>query len=142
MVDDRLPYTMFDGVQVLSQVIGALVVVAIASPWILILLAPLIALFLWVRGWYIVASREIKRFEATTRSPVFAMFSAILKGLSTIRAYKAEERYMGEFESLITLNGSWWMAFLAVSRWIGTRLDYITAGLVMGLVTIIVIIKD
>ncbi len=40
---------------------------------------------------YIVASRECKRWEAVTRSPIFAYFSQSMKGLATIRAFSANE---------------------------------------------------
>jgi ATP-binding cassette subfamily C (CFTR/MRP) protein 4 len=57
-----------------------------------------------------VTSREVKRLEAITRSPVYASFSATLKGLPTIRAYGAQHRFHDSFLSLLTLNGSWWWA--------------------------------
>ena len=83
--------------QVICQVAGTVVVVLIARLELLAFLAILLSLFLWYRRWFVIASREFKRYEAVTRSPVYAMFSALVKGLSTIRAYRAEERYMEEF---------------------------------------------
>ena len=51
----------------------------IAVPWILPVLVPLLLSFLWVRARYLATSREVKRFDAVTRSPVYAAFSATLK---------------------------------------------------------------
>lgn len=53
--------------------------VAIAVPFIIPVFLPLLALFWWVRTQYVITSREVKRLEAQTRSPVFASFSAALK---------------------------------------------------------------
>jgi ATP-binding cassette subfamily C (CFTR/MRP) protein 4 len=53
--------------------------VAVAVPEVLPLFIPVLFIFWWVRRRYLRTSREVKRFEATTRSPVFASFSSILK---------------------------------------------------------------
>ena len=58
---------------------GAIALVCIAVPWILPVLVPLLLSFLWVRARYLATSREVKRFDAVTRSPVYAAFSATLK---------------------------------------------------------------
>ena len=58
---------------------GAIALVCIAVPWILPVLVPLLLSFLWVRARYLTTSREVKRFDAVTRSPVYAAFSATLK---------------------------------------------------------------
>ena len=53
--------------------------VAIAVPFVIPLFIPILAVFVWVRRRYVTTSREVKRFEATTRSPVYASFSAAIK---------------------------------------------------------------
>ena len=71
-------------------------------------------------------SREIKRYDGVTRSPVYAMISANLKGLPTIRAYKKEKEFQDRFLEAVDLNGTWWSAFLLTSRWVGVRMDFIS----------------
>ena len=46
-------------------------------------------LFYTVYLYYQSTSREAKRLDAITRSPIYAQFAEALNGLSTIRAYKA-----------------------------------------------------
>ena len=53
--------------------------VAVAVPEVLPLFIPVAFVFWWARRRYLRTSREVKRYEATTRSPVFASFSSILK---------------------------------------------------------------
>jgi ATP-binding cassette subfamily C (CFTR/MRP) protein 4 len=50
---------------------------------------------------------------------------SLLQGLPTIRAYGAESAFQASFINHLSLNGSWWFAYLASSRWIGFRLDLI-----------------
>jgi hypothetical protein len=63
----------------ISVCAGAIVLVCIAVPWVLPTLVPLLAGFAWVRRRYITTSREVKRFDAVTRSPIYASFGATLK---------------------------------------------------------------
>ena len=61
------------------MIVGSLLLVAIAVPFVIPLFVPILATFWWVRRRYVTTSREVKRFEAVTRSPVYASFSAALK---------------------------------------------------------------
>jgi hypothetical protein len=51
---------------------------------------PLYFAFTHVREKYIATSREVKREEAMSQSPVYTAFSSTLKGLATVRAYHAQ----------------------------------------------------
>lgn len=53
--------------------------VAVAVPEILPIFIPVAVAFWYLRRRYMRTSREVKRFEATTRSPLFSSFSSILK---------------------------------------------------------------
>lgn len=63
----------------------------------------------------------------------FALFSLGFKqlkyvqGLPTIRAYGAGERFKKSFIGELDANGAWWFAFISTARWIGFRLDAISA---------------
>eukprot|EP00879_Flechtneria_rotunda_P017481 GHRR01018328.1.p1 GENE.GHRR01018328.1~~GHRR01018328.1.p1 ORF type:complete len:1541 (+),score=583.94 GHRR01018328.1:446-5068(+) len=125
-VDDVLPLVMFDVLQTGFVCLGAFVLVAIAVPFILPIFAALLITFYYFKQRYIFTSREVKRWESTSKSPVYASFSATLKGLSTIRAFGAESHFQDTFIRHLSLNGQWWYAYLGTSRWIGFRLDCIS----------------
>jgi ATP-binding cassette subfamily C (CFTR/MRP) protein 1 len=125
IIDDQLPMNIFDTVQCALLCLGAFVLVSIAVPVIIPVFLPLLWLFYVVRQRYVVASRNSKRFEATTRSPVFAFFGQTIKGLPTIRAYAAADRFQRDFLSLLSLSGAWSYASIATARWVGFRLDLI-----------------
>lgn len=52
----------------------------------------------------------------TARSPVYSHSNATLQGLSTIRAFRAEEILVNEFDAHQDLNTSAWYLFLATAR--------------------------
>nr|XP_057938958.1 ATP-binding cassette sub-family C member 4-like isoform X2 [Doryrhamphus excisus] len=122
-LDSLLPWTFVDFTQVFLQVIGVIVVSSIIIPWILVPFVPLLAVFLCLRRYFLQTSRDIKRLEATTRSPVFSHLSSSLQGLSTIRAFKVQERFQKMFDDYQDLHSEAWFLFLTTSRWLAVRLD-------------------
>lgn len=126
-MDDLLPLTFLDFIQTLLLVISVIAVAAAVIPWILIPLVPLSIIFVVLRRYFLETSRDVKRLESTTRSPVFSHLSSSLQGLWTIRAYKAEERCQELFDAHQDLHSEAWFLFLTTSRWFAVRLDAICA---------------
>ncbi|XP_029521300.1 ATP-binding cassette sub-family C member 4-like isoform X2 [Oncorhynchus nerka] len=122
-LDAALPWTFVDFIQIFLQIIGVVAVAASVIPWILIPLVPLIIVFLFLRRYFLQTSRDVKRLESTTRSPVFSHLSSSLQGLWTIRAFRAEERFQNTFDAHQDLHSESWFLFLVTSRWFAVRLD-------------------
>lgn len=68
------------------------------------------------------------------RSPVFTHLGATLTGLSTIRAYNAQDILIKEFDGLQDIHTATWFMFLATSSAFGFFLDILSVGFV-GFVT-------
>ncbi|XP_057388585.1 ATP-binding cassette sub-family C member 4 isoform X6 [Balaenoptera acutorostrata] len=126
-MDDLLPLTFLDFIQTFLQVIGVVGVAVSVIPWIAIPLVPLGIIFFVLRRYFLQTSRDVKRLESTTRSPVFSHLSSSLQGLWTIRAYSAEERFQELFDAHQDLHSEAWFLFLTTSRWFAVRLDAICA---------------
>uniref|UniRef100_A0A3P9LF64 ATP-binding cassette, sub-family C (CFTR/MRP), member 4 n=1 Tax=Oryzias latipes TaxID=8090 RepID=A0A3P9LF64_ORYLA len=126
-LDSLLPLTFVDFVQVFLQILGVVAVAASVIPWILIPMLPLLLVFIFLRRYFLKTSREIKRLEGTTRSPVFSHLSSSLQGLWTIRAFGAEERFQREFDSHQDLHSGAWFLFITTARWLAVWLDGICA---------------
>ncbi|XP_014005976.1 ATP-binding cassette sub-family C member 4 [Salmo salar] len=122
-LDAALPWTFVDFIQIFLQIIGVIAVAASVIPWILIPLVPLVIVFLFLRRYFLQTSRDVKRLESTTRSPVFSHLSSSLQGLWTIRAFRAEERFQNTFDAYQDLHSESWFLFLVTSRWFAVRLD-------------------
>ncbi|XP_029303230.1 LOW QUALITY PROTEIN: multidrug resistance-associated protein 4-like [Cottoperca gobio] len=124
-MDSMLPITFMDFYQLFLQNVGVVAVAASVIPLILIPVIPLIFVFLYLRHFYLRTSRDIKRLESTTRSPVFSHLSSSLQGLWTIRALRAEERLTKAFDAHQDLHSEAWFLFLMTSRWFALHLDSI-----------------
>uniref|UniRef100_A0A3B4GJ00 Multidrug resistance-associated protein 4 n=1 Tax=Pundamilia nyererei TaxID=303518 RepID=A0A3B4GJ00_9CICH len=124
-MDSVLPITFVDFYQLFLQNVGVIVVAASVIPLILIPVVPLLLIFLYLRSLYLRTSRDIKRLESTTRSPVLSHLSSSLNGLSTIRASRSEEKLKKYFDAHQDLHSEAWFLFLMTSRWFALRLDSI-----------------
>ncbi|XP_042835275.1 ATP-binding cassette sub-family C member 4 isoform X5 [Panthera tigris] len=126
-MDDLLPLTFLDFIQTFLQVCGVVAVAVAVIPWVAIPLIPFGIIFFVLRRYFLETSRDVKRLESTTRSPVFSHLSSSLQGLWTIRAYEAEERFQELFDAHQDLHSEAWFLFLTTSRWFAVRLDAICA---------------
>ncbi|KAK6485739.1 multidrug resistance-associated protein 4-like isoform X1 [Huso huso] len=122
-LDNLLALTFADFIQIFLQIVGVIAVAVSVIPWIIIPLIPLLIIFIILRRYFLQTSRDVKRLESTTRSPVFSHLSSSLQGLWTIRAFKAEQRFQREFDDHQDLHSESWFLFLTTSRWFAVRLD-------------------
>eukprot|EP00475_Leptophrys_vorax_P018991 TRINITY_DN25961_c0_g2_i3.p1 TRINITY_DN25961_c0_g2~~TRINITY_DN25961_c0_g2_i3.p1 ORF type:complete len:1046 (+),score=330.85 TRINITY_DN25961_c0_g2_i3:240-3140(+) len=122
-VDEFLPLSLWDVVQLGILLVSIIIVVGLTNPFALSSLLVIIPVFYFVRRRYIASSREIKRLDGVTKSPVLAFFSSTLDGIATVRAYGMEEQFMKNFIKKIDRNNRAWFSYLYLNRWIGFRLD-------------------
>ncbi|XP_028288471.1 multidrug resistance-associated protein 4-like isoform X2 [Parambassis ranga] len=124
-MDSMLPITFVDFCQLSLQNVGVVAVAASVIPLVLIPVVPLLLIFLYLRQFYLRTSRDVKRLESTTRSPVFSHLSSSLQGLWTIRVFRAEEQSKKAFDAHQDLHSEAWFLFLITSRWLALNLDSI-----------------
>ncbi|XP_025833020.1 probable multidrug resistance-associated protein lethal(2)03659 [Agrilus planipennis] len=124
-VDEILPGVLIDSLQIGLSVLGVTVVVCIVNVWMIIVSCMVFVLFYVLRVVFLATSRSIKRLEGVTRSPVFTHLNASLQGLTTIRAFRAEEILRKEFDRHQNLHSASWYLFLACSRAFGYWLDLV-----------------
>ena len=64
----------------------------------------MLAYFFWLRAYFLKASREIRRLEALSRSPVFSHLSETLDGLVTVRAFGRVNQFQTVMKTLLNEN--------------------------------------
>ncbi|XP_059609695.1 probable multidrug resistance-associated protein lethal(2)03659 [Phlebotomus argentipes] len=140
-VDELLPKVLLDASQMILSICGAILVTATVNPLFLIPIAFLGIVFITVRQWYLKSSRNIKRLDGITRSPVFTHLAASLSGLSTIRAFGTENRLVDEFDSLQDVHSSAWYLFICCTSAFGQVLDFLSV-IFVAIVTFTFLIVD
>ncbi|XP_043486928.1 ATP-binding cassette sub-family C member 4-like isoform X2 [Polistes fuscatus] len=122
-IDELLPKALLDAGQICMLMFGSLAVSCIVNPLFLIPVIFLGTIFYWIRKVYLKTSKNIKRLEGMTRSPVFTHLNATLNGLSTIRAYGAQEILKKEFDKFQDTHTSTVYMYIVTSTAFGFSLD-------------------
>uniref|UniRef100_A0A5G2QUH8 Multidrug resistance-associated protein 4 n=1 Tax=Sus scrofa TaxID=9823 RepID=A0A5G2QUH8_PIG len=131
-MDDLLPQIFQDFVQTFLLVMGVVGVMVVVIPWTVIPLISLGIIFFVLRRYFLETSRDVKRLECATRSPVFSHLASSLQGRWTIRAFKAQQRFQELFDAHQDLHSEAWSLSLTTSRWFALCLDAICAIFVIG----------
>lgn len=82
-----------------------------------------------IATFYLTSSRELKRLDSVTRSPIFQLFGETLNGITTIRAYGDQRRFIRENLAKIDKNHRPYYYLWMANRWLYFRVETV-GGLV------------
>ncbi|CAI9573115.1 unnamed protein product [Staurois parvus] len=138
-VDDFLPFMLNIFLANIFGLLGMLVMISYGLPWILPVLLPLGLLYYSIQRFYRHTSRELKRLQSITLSPIYSHFSETLSGLSTIRATRHTDRFKVECESRLDVNQRCVFASNTAIQWLDIRLQMIGVVVVTAIAVIAII---
>ncbi|KAI1335226.1 hypothetical protein F5Y15DRAFT_398562 [Xylariaceae sp. FL0016] len=104
-------------------IIITVVLIAAITPGFLIAGLFITCLYVVVGVFYLRASRDLKRLESVNRSPLFQQFGETLSGVTTIRAYGDERRFIRDNLSRINKQARPFIYLWAANRWLAFRTD-------------------
>ena len=126
-VDDELMDELYLFVDASASLVAVVVVVVALVPLVVVAWVPVLLATSRVAGRYLATSRELKRLDSTTRSPIYGGFSEALDGLSTIRAFAREALEAGKHEKLVDAHSAAELALWTSNRWLVLRLQLLSA---------------
>ncbi|KAM6202279.1 cystic fibrosis transmembrane conductance regulator [Rhynchocyon petersi] len=125
ILDDLLPLTIFDFIQLILIVIGAVAVVSVLQPYIFLATVPVMGAFIMLRAYFLHTSQQLKQLESEARSPIFTHLVTSLKGLWTLRAFGRQPYFETLFHKALNLHTANWFLFLSTLRWFQMRIEMI-----------------
>lgn len=109
-----------------------LVVISTTTPIFTALILPLGVLYWWIQKYYLRTSRELKRLDSISRSPIYAHFQESLSGINTIRAYRQTKRFALENEWRIDANLRAYFPSISANRWLAVRLEFLGSIIILA----------
>lgn len=96
------------------------------------MILPLAGLYLYIQRYYLRTSRELKRLDSVSRSPIYAHFQESLSGISTIRAYRQQRRFSLENEWRMDANLRAYFPSISANRWLAVRLEFLGSVIILA----------
>lgn len=117
----------------------------------MVVVVPILIAYYFIQNFYVRTSRQLKRIESVTRSPIYSHFTETITGQSTIRAYSAQKRleyillfwthwtiskflflrrFISDSETRVDFNQMCSYPSIVAIRWLGVRLE-VVSGLVI-----------
>ncbi|KAK9478295.1 P-loop containing nucleoside triphosphate hydrolase protein [Lipomyces japonicus] len=114
------------------KVIFSVAVVSTANPTFILLVVPISFVYVYYQKFYLRTSRELKRLESVSRSPIIAHFQESLHGVSTVRAYSQVRRFNRLNEYHIDFNNKAYHPSMMARRWLAVRLEFLGSTIIFS----------
>ncbi|KAG8507864.1 Canalicular multispecific organic anion transporter 2 [Galemys pyrenaicus] len=123
VIDDVLVPTILMLAGSLCNALSTVVVIAVTTPIFAVVIVPLAAVYIFVQRFYVTTSRQLKRLESISRSPIYSHFSETVTGSSVIRAYGRSQDFEAISDIKVDTNQKTWYPYIISNRWLGIRLE-------------------
>ncbi|CDH53089.1 multidrug resistance-associated protein 1 [Lichtheimia corymbifera JMRC:FSU:9682] len=131
-VDEVLPRAFQSYFRVLFSVIATICVIAFSTPFFLTVIIPLGFIYLYIQRYYLATSRELRRLDSVGKSPIYSHFQETIAGVSTIRAYEQQRRFVFENETRLDDNQRAYFPSISCNRWLAVRLEFMGSIIIFG----------
>ncbi|XP_065356721.1 multidrug resistance-associated protein 1 isoform X2 [Calliphora vicina] len=124
-VDTILPLNWRVVISQAFAVLATIVVISISTPIFLAVIIPIAFLYYFAQRFYVATSRQLMRLESVSRSPIYSHFGETVTGVSTIRAYSVQHRFIDESDTKVDKNQVCKYPSLIANRWLAIRLEMV-----------------
>ncbi|XP_074237719.1 multidrug resistance-associated protein 1 isoform X9 [Saimiri boliviensis] len=122
-VDSMIPQVIKMFMGSLFNVVGACIIILLATPIAAVIIPPLGLIYFFVQRFYVATSRQLKRLESVSRSPIYSHFNETLLGVSVIRAFEEQERFIRQSDLKVDENQKAYYPSIVANRWLAVRLE-------------------
>ena len=140
-IDGRLSWTVEALIRNGTRIFTALVFLAVIFPWLLIGFVPLSAIFVALFMLFRRTSRELKRIDNVTRSPIFSHVTTTVQGLPVLRAFNKTDHFRYMFEDYVDKNSLPMYLFFLSGHWFSLRLDFVCITLSVATALLAVLMR-
>jgi ABC-type multidrug transport system fused ATPase/permease subunit len=101
--------------------ISTVVLMGSVSPILLPFIVVIMVMFYFIYLYFQCSVRECKRLESVSYSPLYTSLTDAITGLSSIRAYRQQQRLIASNSSLVDCTSRFALAQQSFNRWLSVR---------------------
>ncbi|KAJ6635066.1 Metal resistance protein YCF1 [Pseudolycoriella hygida] len=124
------------------NVLAILVVISFSTPWFLVAVVPISAIYYLIQVFFVATSRQLRHIESITLSPIYNHLSETITGQSLIRAYGEVNRFISESQAKVDHNQTMTYPSIIAARWLAIRLEIVGAVVVLFACLFAVLARD
>ncbi|XP_065205465.1 multidrug resistance-associated protein 1-like [Planococcus citri] len=126
VMDYSVPEMLTDSCFCIGDVICNLFIVSCCMPIFVTVILPMTLLYCLAQIYYVATSRQLKRLESISRSPLCSHFVESVVGAQSIRAYGLSEKFIKLSEEKVDDNHKSYYLNLVSNRWVSVRSETIS----------------
>ena len=123
--DNAFPNNIRYWLSVLVNFSFTILMIMSIIPIVISILLPTTIIYFIIQRIYIRTSRQLKRLETVSRSPIYSHFSETLNGCSVIRSFNKESLFIREAEKKVDENQVCFYYSFVSSRWLAILIENI-----------------
>ena len=123
--DNTLPANLRQWLSTFANFTGTIILIISVIPIFAAICIPVAIIFFFIQTIYVNTSRQLKRLESISRSPIYSHFGETITGASTIRAFGLEQNFISESEAKVDTNQVCYYPSIIANRWLAVRLEFI-----------------
>ncbi|KAL3633123.1 ABC transporter C member 13 [Castilleja foliolosa] len=129
-IDDSLPFILNILLANFVGLLGIVIVLSFVQVMFLLLLLPFWFMYNKLQFYYRSTSRELRRLDSVSRSPIYSSFTETLDGSSTIRAFNSVDLFLCRFMQHVQVYQQTSYTEIIASLWLSLRLQLLAAFIV------------
>ncbi|XP_041075963.1 ATP-binding cassette sub-family C member 3-like isoform X2 [Polyodon spathula] len=125
VIDEVIPHTILMFLATFFTSVATMIVIITNTPLFAVVIVPLAIAYFFVQRFYVATSRQLKRLESVSRSPIYSHFSETITGTSVIRAYGRQDAFVLISDKKVDENQKSYYPGIVSNRWLGIRIEFI-----------------
>uniref|UniRef100_A0A8C5TUD7 Canalicular multispecific organic anion transporter 2 n=1 Tax=Malurus cyaneus samueli TaxID=2593467 RepID=A0A8C5TUD7_9PASS len=125
VIDEVIPPTILMFLGTFFTSLSTMIVIIASTPLFAVVIVPLAILYFFVQRFYVATSRQLKRLESVSRSPIYSHFSETVSGASVIRAYRRVKAFVDISDLKVDENQKSYYPGVVSNRWLGIRVEFV-----------------
>ncbi|NWU61608.1 MRP3 protein, partial [Pterocles burchelli] len=125
VIDEVIPPSVLMFLGTFFTSLSTMIVIIASTPLFAVVIVPLAIVYYFVQRFYVATSRQLKRLESVSRSPIYSHFSETVSGASVIRAYRRAKSFVDISDMKMDENQKSYYAGIISNRWLGIRVEFV-----------------